>query len=160
MGKIKDLTHKRFGNLIAEWPVGYKDFSVVWLCLCKCGNLKCVPSPRFSYGITRSCGCLARQNHFKHGHARKNKYSPAYQSWTCMKARCNIKSHPGYKNYGGRGIKICKRWRKFENFLADMGNRKPGRSLDRYPDPDGNYRPGNCRWATRKQQRNNMRVSR
>jgi hypothetical protein len=75
-----------------------------------------------------------------------------YQSWCSMIARCG--SHP---DYAGRGIKVCARWRTFANFLADMGERPEGLTLDRYPDNDGNYRPGNCRWATPKQQAENRR---
>jgi hypothetical protein len=74
-----------------------------------------------------------------------------------MKQRCNDPKHRYFKNYGGRGIKICERWNSFENFLADMGERPEGMTLDRYPDNDGNYEMGNCRWATPKQQANNCR---
>jgi hypothetical protein len=82
--------------------------------------------------------------------------TPTHRCWRSMLARCNG-AHP---NYGGRGIKVCKRWLKFENFLADMGERPEGKTLDRYPDNDGNYKPGNCRWATPKEQTNNRRPSR
>lgn len=81
--------------------------------------------------------------------------SPTHSIWMDMIKRC--KEHP---RYAGRGIKVCKRWMKFENFLADMGKRPPRLSLDRYPNNDGNYEPGNCRWATAKQQANNTRGNR
>jgi hypothetical protein len=86
---------------------------------------------------------------------RKNSYR-AHSSWTAMKTRCNNPNIEGYKNYGGRGIKVCERWETFENFLTDMGERPIGMSLDRINN-DGNYEPGNCRWATRKQQSLNSR---
>jgi hypothetical protein len=85
-----------------------------------------------------------------------------YQAWSNMRARCLHSSNPGYVNYGARGIKVCDRWAEsFDNFLEDMGPRPSSdHSLDRYPDNDGDYEPGNCRWATREEQMNNMRTNR
>jgi hypothetical protein len=95
-----------------------------------------------------------------HGHARKGKQTGTYLSWKEMKKRCANPNQKYWKNYGGRGIRVCDRWlNSFENFLADMGERPEGTSIDRYPNNDGNYEPGNCRWATRKQQRANRRDS-
>jgi hypothetical protein len=74
-----------------------------------------------------------------------------------MRARCTQQKLVCYKDYGGRGIKVCDRWNDFASFLTDMGPRPPGTSLDRFPNNDGNYEPGNCRWATRKEQRANRR---
>lgn len=90
-----------------------------------------------------------------HGHTRGKEFSPTYSSWTAMIARCTRPSQPGYKNYGGRGITVCQRWRAFDNFLADMGERPDGMTLDRFPDNNGNYEPGNCRWATKSAQNMN-----
>jgi hypothetical protein len=96
----------------------------------------------------------------RHGHAAHHTKSitPTYWTWQAMIARCTRPTNISWKNYGGRGIRICKRWRKFENFLADMGPRPVDMTIDRYPDPNGNYEPGNCRWATRKQQAANKKV--
>ena len=81
---------------------------------------------------------------------------PLYLTWKGMRNRCNNPRTPRYSDYGGRGIKVCKRWDKFENFLADMGEKPPGMSLDR-KNNNGNYTPRNCRWATPAEQRKNSR---
>lgn len=92
-----------------------------------------------------------------HGHAR-GKCTPTYESWSAMKSRCNNPNHDSWKNYGGRGITVCDRWlHSFENFLADMGERPEGKTLDRFPNRDGNYEPSNCRWATVAEQNANRR---
>lgn len=83
--------------------------------------------------------------------------SVEHQTWRRMLQRCRNQNRPEWKDYGGRGIAVCERWLKFENFFADMGERPPKRSLDRYPNNDGNYEPGNARWATAKEQANNRR---
>jgi transposase len=85
--------------------------------------------------------------------------TPTYESWTAMLARCRYERHPHFKHYGGRGIEVCERWLKFENFLADMGERPEGLTLDRIRHNDG-YEPGNCRWATETEQHRNTRTNR
>jgi hypothetical protein len=91
-------------------------------------------------------------NGFKHGFIK----TPTYRSWIAMRSRCVDPNASGYKNYGGRGIKVCERWDDFLNFLADMGERPPGMSIER-EDGTGNYCPENCKWATRKVQNRNKR---
>jgi len=93
---------------------------------------------------------------YRHGHHINGKPSPTYKSWQMMKYRCQNPNCPAYKYYGGRGIAVCDRWMDFENFLADMGTRPPGKTLDRI-DNDGNYEPCNCRWVTCKEQVQNRR---
>ena len=92
-----------------------------------------------------------------HGHAKRGKKTPTFRSWLAMHSRCRYPSQAAWKNYGGRGITVCERWRDFRNFLADMGVKPANRSLDRI-DNDGNYTPENCRWATVKQQLANRRA--
>jgi hypothetical protein len=87
-----------------------------------------------------------------HGHASTGNNSPTYRTWRSMRKRCLDKAHLHYDRYGGAGVTICERWDSFENFLADMGERPEGKTLDRYPVKDGNYEPGNCRWATKREQ--------
>jgi hypothetical protein len=91
-----------------------------------------------------------------HGHSLVGKVSPTYKTWLRMKERCYNPHKDKYKYYGGRGIKVCARWSKFENFLADMGEKPAGLTLDRV-DNDGDYKPSNCRWATLKEQARNKR---
>jgi hypothetical protein len=97
---------------------------------------------------------------YKHGHAKKyGKTSKMYWTWCSMRKRCYNAKTPSYRNYGARGITVCERWMTFANFLADMGDKPEGLSLERI-DNDGNYEPGNCKWATPAEQNRNNRFTR
>lgn len=99
------------------------------------------------------------QSRLKHGHARRGKRDPVFDVWVQMLQRCDNAKNCNYRYYGARGITVCERWRSFENFIADMGERPHGMTLDRV-DNNGNYEPANCRWATRAQQTANRRTTR
>jgi hypothetical protein len=129
-----------------------------FMCRCECGNLVDVIGSRLRCGTVKSCGCMARDAVVRKSQTHGKSESLTYYSWQSMRARCLNSAHPNFPKYGGRGILVCTRWNRFEDFLADMGERPIGTSLDRINN-DGNYEPGNCRWATKKQQQNNRRVS-
>ena len=154
--KVKDRTGEVFGLLTAIEDTGKRKYGKpIWKCICECGNFNEVPIYHLRSGHTKSCGCLVGSNK-KHGHSPVISKTPTYISWDCMKQRCLNPKNISYKNYGGRGIMICERWMVFENFLADMGERPEGMTLDRI-DNDGHYEPSNCKWSTWNDQASNRR---
>lgn len=131
--------------------------AILWECLCSCGKTTVTMATSLRSGNTKSCGCLQNERcrvtkNRTHGmiHTRE------YRSWASMRNRCANPKNPAYHLYGGRGITVCERWDSFESFYSDMGPRPEDCSLDRV-DADGNYEPGNVRWATQKVQQNNRR---
>jgi hypothetical protein len=164
MGSIrKDLTGKQFGKLIVLKYLRSTIAGVsIWKCACECGKQVDVYYGNLTQGHSQSCGCFAidiRKNKaLKHGHLINYKQSPEYSSWAHAKSRCCNLKNRDYKNYGGRGIKMCNSWlNSFSNFLLDMGKRPTAdHSIDRINN-DGNYTPTNCRWATKSIQMTNRR---
>lgn len=127
--------------------------------ICDCGNKKIVRADYMKSLRIRSCGCLKAESNRARQKTHGDSRSSEHNTWCTMIQRCENPNSAKYSDYGGRGIKVCKRWRKsYANFLADMGRRPPGHSIDRR-NVNGNYTPSNCRWATAKEQRANQRKS-
>jgi hypothetical protein len=158
--KRVDMTGRVFGRLTALEPVGRRGTNVTWRCRCECGTEVVAAGNDMRAGLKQSCGCLRRElaKRTEHGHMVGKKPSPTYSSWRAMLKRCYSPRNRSYADYGGRGIIVCERWRSFEPFLSDMGDRPEGTSLDRI-DVNGNYEPGNCRWLAVGQQQWNRRCS-
>lgn len=160
--KRKDIQGERFGY----WKVLEVSHSVRrtdcrsttvlwWKCVCDCGTIQAVRGHDLRNGGTTSCGCRRKEPHpWKRKHGMHN--CPTYGSWRAMRRRCLNTSDKDYPRWGGRGITICERWKNldtgFQNFINDMGERPEGKSLDRFPNNQGNYEPTNCRWATPREQ--------
>lgn len=159
MSEALRLEGARFGRLhVIErvpLPGGVKKPSSYWRCLCDCGNSTITQGKRLTLGVTKSCGCLR----IKHGMAKKR--VAEYNIWLQMKGRCTNPNNPEYRNYGGRGIKVCSQWlTSFKTFLDDVGFRPAKHlTLDR-KNNDGHYEPDNIRWATKSQQNFNRRKPR
>lgn len=154
-----DMIGKRYGHFVVSGltdPIRSESGRSrrMAIALCDCGNEVQVDPNSLRSGASSSCGCAKT----KHGHAVNGKSTPTYNSWAMMLSRCENPKNDRYQRYGGRGISVCDRWHDFSSFLADMGERPDGTTIDR-KDNDGNYEPSNCRWATDIEQVRNRSVS-
>jgi hypothetical protein len=156
----KDLTGIRFGRLTVSGPVSRgANGDLLWFANCDCGGT--IVDRAFNLKRSDGCGCLRSERAVRlnttHGHSQVGKSTATYRTWRSMITRCENPKADQYPDYGGRGITVCAAWRgSFETFLAEMGPRPIGCTIDR-KDVNGNYELGNCRWATPKEQAANKR---
>lgn len=162
-GLITDMTGQRFGMLVVLAFAGVKGSAqhATWRCVCDCGNETVAVGASIRAGRTRSCGCLSRETRFtnKYGLKHGKSGTRTHSIWIGMHERCRNVSAPDAHLYALKGIRVCDRWNDFALFLEDMGEAPDGMSLDRV-DGNAGYSKENCRWATPKQQANNMATNR
>jgi len=167
VGKFIDLSGQRFGMLVVTSKRSAGK-NTLWNYICDCGSEGASTTARLNHG-QNSCGCHTRdkigERSYVHGHTVDRQMSPTYRTYRAMISRCIYPSQEHYHDYGGRGISVCDRWMNgdgvvtgFECFLSDMGEKPRGLTIDRI-DNDGNYEPGNCKWATQKEQMSHTRAS-
>lgn len=155
----KDITGRRTGRLVALGPVENSGHGTVWEFLCDCGNRINALAGKIHKARKQSCGCLRKEGPIQHGRTR----FPVYKTWNAMIHRCTDPGDSRYKDYGRRGITVCEEWQHSIKTFCDHVSKLPhygekGYSLDRI-DNDGNYEPGNVRWATRSEQGRNTRLN-
>lgn len=157
---MKNLANQKFNMLTVIAFSGRDKHGLrLWQCKCDCGNIKVILECNFATGGTKSCGCNTKNYRAKASTTHGKSNTRTYRIWVGMLSRCRDKGRREYKFYGGRGISVCERWYKFENFILDMGECPSKLEIDRI-DTNGNYEKSNCRWASRLIQTNNTRRNR
>lgn len=157
--KIVPMVGRRFGSMVVTAFLGTVNKRRMFECACDCGSKTSVRGPDLRRGAQVSCGChksalTAERNKKNATHGMT--HTGVYNSWFAMRDRCEKPTSPSWQWYGAKGVRVCDQWQDFKTFFADMGHRPEGCTLDRI-NPAGNYEPGNCRWATYKEQAANKR---
>lgn len=158
--KKRDLSGLRFGRLVGVRPAPEVAGKSKWLFACDCGSETVKAAHHVTMGRALSCGCWRRENSAQKATTHGLAGTPTYDAWAHAKRRCENPKDAAWHHYGGRGISMCANWSEsFAAFLADVGERPPGTTLDRIEN-DGGYEPGNVRWTDRTTQANNTRLTR
>jgi len=155
-GSRRELRGEVFGNLTVERYSRYEDHRTYWLCRCTCGEVVEVPAYRLVNGKRKSCRV---NGHNWQMPGIRSEHLKEYSVWSGMRQRCENPLHEAYKNYGGRGIKVCERWKTFANFISDMGPRPTAKHTIEREENSVGYEPMNCVWATTAQQARNKRTN-
>lgn len=159
---FRDLTGERYGRLeVIQYSHKNHRNQTYWLCVCKCGEYTVARGSHLQQKNVSSCGCYGREQGVKavtkHGGCSGGVICRTYITWRCMISRCLLPGDTSFRSYGGRGIQVCRRWlESYDNFVADMGIRPQGKTLDR-KNTNGHYHKENCRWATPQEQADNKR---
>jgi hypothetical protein len=156
MSKMLKLAGQKFGRLTVVEFLEMHNTNSYWRCVCDCGEEVRAQGGNLKNGHTQSCGCLRRDNTLARGQTENGRKTKLFSKWGGIMQRCYDPNHKAYKNYGGRGIKVCDRWLDFNNFREDVGECPDGMTFDR-TNNNGDYEPGNWRWATQKEQMSNTR---